>query len=186
MFDTVIPSVLLGELPHIPESVHPTPGEKKQSLIEAARSKVVPSLWFILLGGLGLYATNVAFRNPGLTLPLSASYQLFYDEHPFEMWDMKYSPKFTTASVAGVKYRVEWWFGVSGVDDSNPWDPEDPGTVQTYPIDVVSEESQTALLEMTMAIQEAPWFDAKREMFMDDMVQFMARGEDRRGSKDEL
>ena len=143
VFNTVIPCLLLGELPTDPEKVVAPAGSKKDKydLVEDVFSKVVPFVWVLVLGMLGLYATDVAFQNPGLTLPLSASYQLFYDEHPFEMWDMKYSPMFTTASVAGVKYRIEWWFGVYGIDNSNSWDPEDPGTIQTYPIDVVSEVS---------------------------------------------
>ena len=32
-----------------------------------------------------------------------------------------------------------------------------------------------ALLNMTIAIQEQPWFDARRELFMHEMVQFMGR-----------
>ena len=70
--------------------------------------------WAVLLGSIGIYCIDVAFFNPGLTLPSSASYQLFYDTHPFEVWDMKYSPMFTTASVAGVKYYIQWWFGIEG------------------------------------------------------------------------
>ncbi|GMH83615.1 hypothetical protein TrVE_jg11378 [Triparma verrucosa] len=181
-FDTVIPTILLLRASNKPEApVRPSStisSFSKSSSVSATekfRSNAGPFFWTALLGSLGVYAIYFAFVNPGLTLPLSASYQLFYDEHPFEVWDMQYAPKFTTASVMGVKYRVQWWFGLDGEDDSNAWDPSDAGEVHTYPIDVYSKESQKALLNFTREIQAAPWYEEKESLFFDDLVTAVGR-----------
>ncbi|GMH88013.1 hypothetical protein TL16_g11030 [Triparma laevis f. inornata] len=183
-FDTIIPSLILARAPD-KEPVRPSSmngigsASGKHATAMAAqtfKSTAGPFFWVTFLGTLGIYAIYVAFVNPGLTLPLSASYQLFWDEHPFEVWDMAYSPKFTTASVAGVKYRIQWWWGLSGHDDSNAWDPMDPGEVVTYPIDLYAEESQTALLSFTRDIQAAEFYDKTEALFMDPLIKWVGRG----------
>jgi len=125
--------------------------------------------WAVLLGSIGIYCIDVAFFNPGLTLPSSASYQLFYDTHPFEVWDMKYSPMFTTASVAGVKYYIQWWFGIEGTDDSNSWDPTSAGTTRIYPMDIYKKESQQFFWDFAQEVESKDWWSHTDQWFMKDV-----------------
>ena len=179
-FDTFVPSLLLGNPSTeraasgltsggAPSNFPSTSGNRQW----LTSSTIAACSWTLLLAGLGLYCVSIAFANPGLTLPAHASYQLFYDEHPFEIWDVKYSPMYSTASISGDRYRVEWWFGLDGTDDSNGWDPKSAGSTKTYPIDIYSKPSQIFFWQLAQGIESQAWWLSWEQVFIRDVRRFM-------------
>ena len=159
-FQSFIPSLLLGDYfakLFQSESMHTH---------RKFREWAFALFWSLVLGSIGIYSIKVSFINPGLTVPAAAGYQLFYDEHPFEKWDMVYSQKFTTATVAGVKMFVQWWFGIEGTDNSNPWDPWDAGTTRPYPMDIYKKESQQFFWDFAKDVEVQSWFGNFNRNFM--------------------
>ena len=69
------------------------------------------------------------FKYPGLQLPSTESFQVLESDSYLEQWDRTYKDLFTFSDVD--QYRMPNFviFGVEAVDNGNPWDPEDRGSL---------------------------------------------------------
>lgn len=119
--------------------------------------KIVPKIvikgavvWLILLLAAGVYGFVVVFYSPRLRLPDSERFQVFYTNHPIEVYRFIVKDKMRfeleNQQISQVNINLNFVFGVSGRDNGNVFDPDDTGSLEFEDdLDIYAEQNQVWL-----------------------------------------
>ena len=86
-------------------------------------------IWIILFLALGIGGALVVFKYPGLQLPSTESFQVLETDSYLEQWDRTYKDLFAFSDIDQHRMSNFVIFGVEAVDNGNPWDPDDRGSL---------------------------------------------------------
>ncbi|KAK2165634.1 hypothetical protein LSH36_47g00000 [Paralvinella palmiformis] len=101
-------------------------------------------IWVIVLivvGGLGLIAV---FVKPGLKLPEDNYVKVFNSKNPFEVYRREYKNRirFEHQLWSSQTIRMQFLWGVKGVDNGDKFDPDKKGSLVFVPFDVYTPEGR--------------------------------------------
>lgn len=150
-------------------------------------------MWVLTLGGLGVAGLIIVLYHPKLKLPSSNEFQLFAQEHPFEVYDFRMKDLFWFEKAAGMNVptmplTVVW--GVKATDTGNMLDPYSVGTLSyDESVNIATPSSQRWLKHFCDALRSSRYYQHEpgihmTDCFIEQFQKFMSqpcagvRGED--------
>ncbi|XP_050314515.1 protein dispatched isoform X2 [Anthonomus grandis grandis] len=121
--------------------------------------------WILSFTILGATSGFLVFVKPGIGPPVTAEFQLFRSDHLFEKYDFEYKNKFLfktggedmTNRDFPMPLRFVW--GVLPIDNGNPLDPSNLGTLIMDPeFNATDLESQSWLMDFCNKIKSQPFY----------------------------
>ncbi len=136
-------------------------------------------MWIILFVSLMAGSAIVIFYQPGLQLSTQSDFQFFISSHFFEQFDFVYKKRFLYTQQQDSDFVGCLVWGVQAVDNGDPWNPDDVGTLvldETFKFS--SPEEQSWLLHLCSEIRNQSFFKSEMQMtcFIEDFVDLMQLG----------
>ncbi|KAJ8043275.1 Protein dispatched-like 1 [Holothuria leucospilota] len=154
-----------------------------KTFFEVALPKVIWKLRFMFLAlftALGVCGFFIAFINPRLGLPEKNEFQLFRDDHLFELYDQVYKDNFLFDISERPILPIYFVWGIDPIDTGNYWDPNDTGELKLdEDFQFGSFETQLWFSEFCSRIKEQTFIDSSNTSnnfcFIDQFRQWMNR-----------
>ncbi|CAH0562519.1 unnamed protein product [Brassicogethes aeneus] len=141
--------------------------EKENFLLEVVIK--LKTIWLSLLLSIAVISAVIVLYYPRLKLPNSTEFQLFDSSHPFEQYDFHYKDHFwfkreektfqSSDISSSYKLPLRFVWGVLPVDNGDPLDPENLGTLTLDDTFNMSDpDSQLWLLNFCRSLRVQPFF----------------------------
>ncbi len=136
-------------------------GKASQMVFEKGLPFLITHLWMVWLGVLtllGIGGIVVLFVAPKLRLPSSGNFQVLSSTHPCEMYDDDIKYMFRGSSLAMGSFQgidIGFVFGVEGIDNGSPIDPDSVGhLVFDETFDISSPDAQSWMLDFCSELKQ--------------------------------
>ena len=134
-------------------------------------------VFFFLLAAGGIIVSTV---KPGLQLPSSQDFQMFYESHELEKYPLKLKKYFHFETTKGSSFPINLIWGIKAVDSGDQFDPYDMGHLDwDRDFDIASQEGQKWMKRFLPRLKEQPFFAKEQKLgkrcFIEDFFKYMGR-----------